>query len=132
MNLFNEFVEALGQLLRSVGLHLVTEVFYKCLQFSHLLHVRFVVDTEDEGRSLLADRSGNVCGNSLVGQKHIFLDEPVGALGYLLNDIHRFSLFVHHNLHLRPFEADGTVLESLLAENGCEFVKFKHGCYDFL
>ena len=71
-----------------------------------------------------------------VGKQHELLDQPVGFLGNFLVDTHRTALFVHLDLHLRPFETDGSCSKPLLAqfegkavegENGrFQLVRYKH------
>ena len=61
-----------------------------------------------------------------VCKQHKFLYEPVGLLGNLLADSHRFSVFVHLHLHLRTLEADGPGCKTLLAELGSQLVECQH------
>ena len=108
--------------------HLVAEVAYEVTQVVNLLLVWLVMHTIDKGLSRLSATlclsladSLAACGHKLrdrpVGKEHELLDQPVSLLGNLLIHIHRASLLIHNDLHLRSFETDGSAGKPLLPES---------------
>ena len=65
----------------------------------------------------------NKFSDSAVGKEHELLDQPVSLLGNLLVNVHRTSLLVYLNLHLRTIKTDGTRCKSLLAKLGRKAVQ---------
>ena len=65
----------------------------------------------------------NKFSDSAVGKEHELFDQPVSLLGNLLVNVHRTSLLVYLNLHLRTIKTDGTRCKSLLAKLGRKAVQ---------
>ena len=66
-----------------------------------------------------------------VCKKHELFDEPVRFLADLLIHVYRATLFIHHYLHFRSFEADGSTCESLASELCGNRIQDKNGIPKF-
>ena len=118
-------VERLSQCaLRSVGLHLVSELHYKLAQRFQLRRVGIVVYTIGQSLGLftlchLADRFSH----RSVGEQHKLLDELVGILRVLEVAAYRLALFVYIEVKFLAVELHGSVLEACRAQLLCQTVE---------
>ena len=121
-------IQFLGNFLSISGRsHPVAKISDEVAQTLHLLLIRLIMHTID--KSLLG--LGDELGHTSVGQKHEFLNKPVGFLGNLLVYVHGLSLLIHFHLHLRSFEAYGSGSKSLLTELGSKTMKNKDSVLKF-
>ena len=124
LGLLHQRVERPRRLLRIRRVaQLVSEVFGKLAQAVELLRIRILVDTIDEGRILRLAFFSDIFRHAAVGQQHELLDEPVALLALFLDHIQRLAGLVHDDFHLGPLERDGSLLETLPAQDGSQFVQ---------
>ena len=91
------------------------DTIYESLRLAACALCRSLAHTLATCRYELSDRA--------VGKKHELFDKPVRFLCDLLVYIHRTSLLIDLNLHLRTVETDGSCCKSLLAKLGCKAMK---------